>query len=359
MNMKKDLISVGEYAVKVVLVFGIIYLIYDIFYIFMPVILAIFISLVLKPPVNKLKTKKIFGRKMPESIAIIIVLSTCMLMFSIILLFFVRPLLSEVSNLMLVLPDMFKTIQRTSISWMEKMELWNLPHNMQSILEKVMATASNYIISFMQGMIQTAFSFASNILGIIVLPFLVYYFLKDGHKFSASLIKYLPKIWIPKARLILKESAYTISAYVRGTIIVGLIGGCVIGVGTYIIGLDYPFVFAVLAALAEAVPFVGTILSIIPAMFLGLLKGTDTFIAVAVFYTAYHLIDAYILAPRITGKYLKMHPVIIIISILIGGKTVGVMGMIFAVPAVALVRILLKHIVIQQQEDGANDRTTG
>ena len=357
--MRKDLVIVGEYAVKVALVLGIIYLIYDIFYIFMPVILAIFLALILKPPVNRLKKIKVFGKNIPETLAIIIVLGICTIAFIISFIFIIRPLLREVSNLMVVLPDILKTIQDISVSWIEQMETWDLPHNMQSILEQVLATVSGYTLSFIQRMLQTTFSLASNLLGIIVLPFLVYYFLKDGHKFSASLIRYLPEIWRPKARFILKESAYTISAYARGTLIVGFIGGCVVGIGTYFIGLEYPFVFAVLAALAEAVPFVGTILSVIPAMFFALLSGTDTFIVVTIFYLVYHLIDAYILAPRITGKYLKMHPVIIIISILIGGKIAGVIGMIFAVPAIALIRILVKHIVIQQQEGSKNDRTTG
>lgn len=347
--MKKDFLIIGDYAIKVAFVLGLIYLFYDIFSVFFPIVLAVFIALVLQPLVNKIAKQKIFGRTIPRGIVIVFVLFMLAALVATVFIFIVKPLLTEISNLMTVLPGILWNMKSVSITWMEYVELWNVPESLRHIIEQLLSSASSYILGFLQSMLRTTFELASNILGVVVLPFLVYYFIKDGNKFSASALRLLPPIWRPKARAIIKESAYTISAYTRGIVIVGTIAACVVWLGTYTIGLDYPYVFALLAAMGEAIPFVGAIFSI-PALFFALLQGPDVLLVAFVFYATYHTFFGYVLSPSIQGKYLKMHPVIIIVSILIAGRVAGVLGMFFAVPAAAFIRILFKHIVTHPRE---------
>jgi predicted PurR-regulated permease PerM len=135
-----------------------------------------------------------------------------------------------------------------------------------------------------------------------------------------------------------------------GIIAIGLVSGLVVGLGTYLLGLKYPFVFAVLAFAAEFLPIVGPVFSAFPALLLASMRDFDTMLRVAAFYFIYYQLDAYFIAPRITGKLLDLHPVMIIIGILIGGEAGGLVGMLIAVPSIALMRILFKNIVGRNEQ---------
>ncbi len=341
--MKKDFIIVGEYALKISLIFGILYLIYDVFAVFMPITISIVIALVLSPFVDYLVSKK-----MPQTLAIVLSIVSVFFVLGFFVVFLVAPLINEVDILLKTLPQMAVTLKNVSIVWLDKITFLDISNNVNALFEKALEAMSNYVLSLLQNIFQSTLSIASNILGFIVLPILVFYFLKDGRRFSSTTVILLPSVWQTKAQIIFVQCSTMISNYVRGIMIVGCIAGFVIGTGTFFIGLDYPIVFALLAVLGEAVPMVGPIFSTIPALLFAAVKGPNTLVLVAVFYFIYYQIEAYVIAPRITGKLLDIHPVFIIISILIGGKLAGAIGMIVAVPSFALIRILMNNIIEQR-----------
>jgi predicted PurR-regulated permease PerM len=136
-----------------------------------------------------------------------------------------------------------------------------------------------------------------------------------------------------------------VGGYMRGVIILGGVSGLIVGTGAYALGLDYPLVFAALAFAAEFVPIVGPLVSILAALFLSFLKSPDLVPRIALFYIIYYQIDAYLLAPRVTGKILDIHPVAVLLGVLLGGKLGGIVGMFIAAPSLAVLRVLFKYIM--------------
>ena len=352
--MKKNLIIAGEHAAKTCLILGIVFLAYYIAPLLMPVIMSIFAAVVLDPLINYMTSKRIFNKKLPKEAAILLVLLACGLLFTTFSVFLLRPLLLEINNILKSLPQIATTVNSLGTVWLDKLSHMDLPNNVEDMIVQALNAVSAYILTLLQNMLQSTVSFATNILSFIIVPILIYYLLKDGSKFRDGFVLLFPKEWQHKTLAILEESRLVLSAYGRGVIIIGLISGAIIGIGTYIIGLEYPYVFAVLAILAEAVPIIGAIFSALPAMFFASMQGTDTLIVVTLFYLIYHQIDAYVITPRISGKMLDMHPLVIIISIFIGGKLSGALGMLFAVPVVALIRVLIKHIMFSETVEKTN-----
>ncbi len=352
--MKKEhLLLIGEYALKTAFVLAVIYFIYDFFYTFMPIALAILFAFVLQPVSAKLQTPiSIAGKqlRLSENMAISLIMLVFSLILLAVLLHFILPFFTEVNRLMLALPRLAERFQSLSIVWNERLELLHLPSNVNSLLQQFLSMASGYSLELLRSLLQKFFSFASNTVGFVVMPILAFYFLKDGRSFSDSFVKMLPSLWRNKTAVILSESSFMVRAYIRGITIVAIISGLVVGTGTYMIGLEYPLVFGILAVVAEAIPIVGPIVSMMPALFFGYLRGPDTMIVVTVFYLIYYTFDAYIMSPRITGKYLKLHPVIIIVSILVGGNLAGIFGMVLAVPAVAVMRVFMRHLLPQESK---------
>lgn len=114
--------------------------------------------------------------------------------------------------------------------------------------------------------------------------------------------------------------------------------------------IGYPFVLATLAAMAEAIPIIGPILSAVPAIILGLAVSTKLGLKVAIFCFFLQQLENHVILPRVMGKSVNLHPVIIIISLLIGGQFLGVLGMLLALPVTALLNIFMQHFWIEEEK---------
>lgn len=349
---KSDLRTIGEFTIKITLIIAIIYLVYDAFSVFMPIALSVFLAVVLNPAVNRLNEVNFFGKtvKINRTVAIWLVILAFFLCLVAIIFFVVVPFWGEIKTLMGGLPTLIDSFRQSSSDFMTRIQLLELPTDIEDLIKETLIGVSDYIFSLFKSAMKGTIAFAQNILGFLIMPILVFYFIQDGEALYTGLVKTLPKVWQKKANKILIESAEVISAYTRSIVIVGLISGFIVGVGTSVIGLEYSLVFAILAVLAEAVPIVGPIICSLPAILFATLMGTETLVIVIIFYFIYYKIDAYYIVPSVAGKTLSLHPVLIIVSILIGGEFAGAFGMIFAVPAFALIRVLYNNI-IEQGED--------
>lgn len=349
---RSDLRTIADFAIKMALITAIIYLIYDAFSVFMPIALSVFLAVVLNPAVNKLREFNLFGKtfKVRKTIAILLVLLIFCLVLLAIVYFIIIPFLGEINKFLRSFPTLIDSFRQSSSVVMAKIKLFELPIEFEDVISDTLIRVSNYVFNLFRSFMRGTISFAQNILGFLIMPVLIFYFIRDGKDLAEGFVKILPKVWQKKATIILAESAQVISAYTRSIIIVGLIAGSTVGIGTYFIGLDYPLVFAILAVLAEAVPIIGPIICSLPAILFATLEGTEKLVIVIIFYILYYKIDAYYIVPLVAGKSLSLHPVLIIVSILIGGEFAGAFGMVFAVPAFALLRVLYNNI-IEQGED--------
>ena len=143
---------------------------------------------------------------------------------------------------------------------------------------------------------------------------------------------------------VIDEVGITLSCYIQGLARLSLIAGVCIAVGTTILGIHYPLVFGLLAILAEMVPVVGPLIGAVPAVFIAYSQSPQSAFYVALFYLVFYQFDANVLMPRIIGKKIDLHPVILILSLLIGAKLYGILGMLFAVPVAAVYRVLYKEL---------------
>jgi predicted PurR-regulated permease PerM len=140
-----------------------------------------------------------------------------------------------------------------------------------------------------------------------------------------------------------------ISAYIRGQVIISIIIGIFVFSGMYLLGVDYPLVLGLLAACTESIPIIGPIVGSVPAIMLAYLISPTLAFKVIIFYILVQFIENQIVVPNIMGHTIDLHPVVIIISLLIGGQLWGIIGMMLAVPAAALLRVLIKQLWITNE----------
>ena len=134
-----------------------------------------------------------------------------------------------------------------------------------------------------------------------------------------------------------------LAGVVRGQLIICLINGALSAVGFAIVGLKYWPVLALLAAVLSLIPIFGSIVSAIPAVAVGLTQGIGTAAFVLGWIVGIHQLEANFLNPKIMGDAAKIHPVLVIFSLLVGEHFFGAVGALLAVPCMSLAKSLFLH----------------
>ncbi|MDU2065133.1 MAG: AI-2E family transporter [Sporomusaceae bacterium] len=333
--------------VRSLFLFVLLYVFYEASDVLWPLLLAFVFSFILNPLVNFLCHKVFFERfLLPRAVAVVIVMIAAFTLVGGVMSVIFLPFVDEFNKFMVNLPTIVDKFHILSLAIGEKANTIELPSNIRSILDQGMSSVTSFSIDFVKRMAMAFFSVASRAIALVVTPVLIYYFLKDGQKMKEDFIQFFSLSHQAKTRAILEEMALTMSAYLRGQLLISLIMGLMVFCGLFFLKVDYPMVIALLAFLTETVPIIGPILGAIPALALAYLTAPELAAKVLVFYIIVHQIDNHIIVPNIMGHTIALHPVIVIMSVIIGGQMFGIVGMMLAVPVAALLRVFIKHLHI-------------
>ena len=141
--------------------------------------------------------------------------------------------------------------------------------------------------------------------------------------------------------MILSESTLALSRYVRGQTAVCLVAGIMHTVFFAIVGLPYALIIGILAGLAEAVPFLGSLVVVVTVAVVGLASEPRVgMLALAYYLIIGNQVANYIITPRLMSKNLDIHPFVIIMAVLVGSSLGGAVGALLALPAAVVLQTL-------------------
>ena len=180
-------------------------------------------------------------------------------------------------------------------------------------------------------------------------PIFAFFFLRDGGAIVAYLIDRLQPIHIETTVAVWCEIDRIIGRYLRGLALDALVIGGLATVGLWLVGAPYPWLLGAFTALVNPLPYLGTILSLSVAAIVSIANGQPFgrigwIVAV---YVIIRVLDDLVVAAVTIGGSVHMHPMLVMVSILVGEQTLGLLGMVAAVPLVTVVkesaRLLLEH----------------
>jgi predicted PurR-regulated permease PerM len=146
-----------------------------------------------------------------------------------------------------------------------------------------------------------------------------------------------------------------LSGVVRGQLVICCINGVLSAVGFAVVGLKYWPVMAIVSALFSLVPIFGSIASAVPAIVVGLTQGIGTAAFVLAWIVGIHQLEANVLNPKIMGDAAKIHPVLVIFSLLAGEHFFHVAGALLAVPTMSIAQSLFLHLNQVTSRDTVED----
>jgi len=180
------------------------------------------------------------------------------------------------------------------------------------------------------------------ILYFVLVPLLVFFFLKDGKTIAGWLARYLPQRR-GLVRTVWHEVNEKIGAYVRGRALEIIIVGIVSTIAFAWLGLQYSVLLGTLVGVSVIVPYIGAIVVTIPVAIIGLMQWglTPHFLYLIIVYGAIITVDANVLVPLLFSEAMDLHPLIIILSVLVFGGIWGFWGIFFAIPLATLIKSVL------------------
>ena len=212
----------------------------------------------------------------------------------------------------------------------------------------VLATALNDIFGFLRGAAVPYLKGGVEFLikGVSVLVMAIYLSRHPG-VYVDGLVALVPPTRRRVAHEILNDLRITLRAWVVGQIVAMVLLGVLTTFGLWILGVPYFLAFGVFAGVAAIVPFFGTLFStLLPALFALGVSGLAKALAVVAIGVGVHLIEANVVAPVVMERQINLPPVITIAGVLIIGKLFGLAGLVVAVPILAVVLVLVRHILL-------------
>ncbi|HEL1585130.1 TPA: AI-2E family transporter [Streptococcus suis] len=182
------------------------------------------------------------------------------------------------------------------------------------------------------------------IVAILIMPFILFYLLRDGQHLKGHVTKYLPTAWRKSVGQVLSEVNSQLSNYVRGQVTVAIIVALMFSFMFSIIGLNYPVALGILAGFLNLIPYLGSFLAMIPAVILGLIAGPFMLIKVLIVFMVEQTIEGRFVTPLIIGSSLNIHPITILFVLLTAGQMYGVLGVLLAIPIYASIKVVVKAI---------------
>jgi putative permease len=305
-----------------------------------PVIAALVIAYLLEGVVRFLER-----RKVPRQLSVIVVFTVFMLLLLLGVFILVPLLTQQIGQLLNQLPLMITRGQE---------ELLRLPqHYPQIISEEQVRDMMAMLRVELMGLGQRALTFSlSSVVSVIaflvyvvLVPLLVFFFLKDKKPIQAWIASYLPG-HLDMSIQVWKEVNTQIANYIRGKVWEILIVWSASALAFTVLRLDFAMLLSFFVGLSVLIPYIGATVATIPIAVIAYFQWgvSPEFLRLMVAYGIIQLLDGNVLAPVLLGEVVNLHPVAVIVAILIFGGLWGFWGIFFAIPLATLVHAVLKSL---------------
>lgn len=186
---------------------------------------------------------------------------------------------------------------------------------------------------------------------LMVIPVLVFYFLKDHEEMFSFIRKCLPYKHHRKLLLMLEAIDESLGNYIRGQVLVCLFVGLSSWLAFYLFGLNYPGVLGIIMGITNLIPYFGPIIGLVPVVLISLSTAKAMVLYAIIAVLAIQIIENNLISPFIVGKTTRIHPVAILLVLLIGGEFFGIIGMIVAVPLLTIFNTSILKFRMMRQND--------
>lgn len=259
----------------------------------------------------------------------------------------IPPLLSQLQKMIEDLPKQRQKL----IDWMDQYKsLQSFSKTVKEVpVNDIVARAANVLLGYGQDLL-IGFGYA------ITTTFLAIYLLADPRSAKSMLYAFVPRHHHVKTAKIILELKVIVGGYMRGQVITSVAAAIFMFVLMTVLGVEDALAIAVFAGLTDVIPFVGGYVASAPAVIAVAGRGSATMIVVAILCILYQEFESRILVPRVYGRTLRLSPAVVLVSLLVGGSLLGILGAFLALPISAGLQMIVRELRVDLPGEEPEER---
>lgn len=290
------------------------------------------------------------ARRVPRTLAVSGVFGLVIAALAALVLVLIPLIGSQIEYLQRTLPALLAWLQETSGPWLES-AFGIDPDNVIDL--KAIGTliadhwreSGNIARAIIERGTQSGLAFTGFLLNLILTPVVAFYLMRDWHTVLTRIQALLPRSIAATVSQLAQECNDVLGAFLRGQLLVMLMLATFYASALWLLGLDLALLVGLVAGLFSIVPYLGTIIGIAAGVIAGLFQFGEWWplIAILVIFGVGNIAETVILQPWLVGDRIGLHPVAVIFAVLAGGQLFGFVGVLLALPAAAVIMVLLSH----------------
>ena len=258
----------------------------------------------------------------------------------------VPPTLAQTSDFIEEVPGYYSRARAAIEDWNAEYTE-RVPEDVRMQIEEYAESSGSILISAARTIVLRTLGAVSNVvstvIGLAIVPFLLFYVLKDRETAVSGLYSLMPKEARRHAANVVDIVNRVVGAYIRAQLTLGLIVGVVVSLGLFLLGVRFSMLLGLVAGVTELIPIIGPLLGAIPGVFVTLATSPEKVVWVVLLYAGVQVVENTVLVPRIQGHAVGVHPAIVIVALMIGSEAAGLWGVVLSVPLTAASRDVFNY----------------
>jgi predicted PurR-regulated permease PerM len=298
--------------------------------------LAVFVAVALHPAVNWTQRRVARARWLATLLVFVTALGLVAALTALIIL----PLADEVARLLDRLPRLLQETrdgQGPIGDALERLHLRRYAETHHEQIERYGSRVREPSVGFLRGA-------ATTVAATVTIAVLAYLMVLQAPRLVGGTLGLFPRRHRGRLRRVGRECAHTITGYLSGNLLISVICGGLTFVVMALLGVPYAGVIALLVAITDLIPLVGATVGAVIASGAGFVHSPRAGIVLLVFFVLYQQIENHVLQPLIFSRIVRLNPLTVLVSVLLGADLAGIAGTLLAIPAAGILQIVLREL---------------
>jgi len=214
-------------------------------------------------------------------------------------------------------------------------------HVVERVTEAVEGNGSGRLAGGASAALDVARSVITFVVGVVTITFLTIFMLLEGPAWIERLLALMPESSRPRWQAVGRDIYRTVGGYVTGNLLISLIAGVSTTVVLIALGVPFALALGLLVAILDLIPLAGATLAAVVVTLVALTHSVTAAIVVLAFFVVYQQLENHLLQPVVYGRTVKLSPLAVLISVLIGAEVAGIVGALCAIPVAGTIQILI------------------
>lgn len=284
-----------------------------------------------------------------RTLAVVTVFVT--LILGVVLLFFlIVPLLEgQISAMLKHLPEYVDILQQRSLPWLhETLGVDTSQYDLQTLrdaLGKHVQTIGSIAGNVLQALSSSSLVLLEIAVNLVLIPVITFYLLRDWDDIVKRVHDLLPRRWEPRISNVVRDADAVLGAFMKGQLVVMIALGMIYSIGLMLTGLNFALLIGMAAGFVSFVPYLGLIVGLLTAMIAAIVQFQEltALLPILIVFGIGQIAETVALTPLLVGDKIGLHPVAVIFAILAGGYLFGFFGVLLALPAAAVIMVVLRR----------------